>query len=195
MCIEPEHVHKYLCLLTALILVLPKKILHANEQKLCCFLWNGKLDSAAKAIVSWKELCHPKKEGGLGIKKLEKWNRAFMMRHIWNLFAQSGSLWVALSEDSVDWFSLIWYPLAVPKHAFIAWLAMKNALAIGNKLLHWGFTEDVKFVFCRSVIEEKEHMFFECGFSMKIWTSVMQKCGVSNPPIRCYIFGVGSLEE
>ena len=39
-----------------------------------------------------------------------------------------------LSEDSVDWFSLIWYSLAVPKHAFIAWLAMKNALAIGNKL-------------------------------------------------------------
>ena len=61
-------------------------------------------------------------------------------------------------------------------------------------MLHWGFTEDVKFEFCRSVIEEKEQMFSECGFSMRIWTSVMQKCGVSNPPIICYIFGVGSLQ-
>lgn len=59
-------------------------------------IWNGKLlDSAAKAKVSWKLLCHLKKEGGLGIKKLEEWNRVSMIRHIWNLFAQSGSLWVA----------------------------------------------------------------------------------------------------
>jgi hypothetical protein len=40
-------------------------------------------------------LCLPKEEGGLGIKKLEEWNRATMMRHIWNLFVNSGSLWVA----------------------------------------------------------------------------------------------------
>jgi hypothetical protein len=35
----------------------------------------------------------PKKERGLGIKKLEEWNKATMMRHIWSLFAKAGSLW------------------------------------------------------------------------------------------------------
>jgi hypothetical protein len=49
-------------------------------------------------------LCNPKKAGGLVIKikiknwkigRLEDWNQDSMMRHIWNRFVQSGSLWVA----------------------------------------------------------------------------------------------------
>jgi hypothetical protein len=40
-------------------------------------------------------LCLPKKEGGVGIKKLEEWNRAAIMLHIWGLFVKAGSLWVA----------------------------------------------------------------------------------------------------
>jgi hypothetical protein len=38
--------------------------------------------------------CLPKKKGGLGIKKLEEWNRAAIMRHIWSLSIKAGSLWV-----------------------------------------------------------------------------------------------------
>jgi hypothetical protein len=41
----------------------------------------------------------PKEEGGLGIKRLEVWNKASMMIHIWNLFARAGSLWVAWVEE------------------------------------------------------------------------------------------------
>lgn len=33
--------------------------------------------------MDWKG-CVPKQEGGLGIKKLNDWNRAAMLRHIWN---------------------------------------------------------------------------------------------------------------
>jgi hypothetical protein len=61
---------------------------------------------------------------------------------------------------------------------------MKNAPTTENKLLHWGFTRDVKCAFCRSVIEDRDHLFFECGVAKRIWTLVMQNCGVLNPPIR-----------
>lgn len=37
----------------------------------------------------------PKKEGGLGLKRLEVWNQAAIMWHIWLLFKRAGSLWVA----------------------------------------------------------------------------------------------------
>jgi hypothetical protein len=47
------------------IFILPKSILHAIEQKFNRFLWNGKDAGVAKAKVSWKMLCLPKKEGGL----------------------------------------------------------------------------------------------------------------------------------
>lgn len=74
------------------IFCLPKKVIHVVEQKFSRFLWNGKVDGAAKVKVSWQDLCVPKQEGGLGIKSLEIWNWASMMRHIWSVFARSDSI-------------------------------------------------------------------------------------------------------
>lgn len=34
-------------------------------------------------------------KGGLGLKRVEDWNKVVTMKHIWNLFTQDGSLWVA----------------------------------------------------------------------------------------------------
>lgn len=64
---------------------LPKAILRLLEEELNGFLWGGK-DEKAKAKVSWEKVCAPK-EGRLGIKRLDTWNQAAMLRHIWNLFA------------------------------------------------------------------------------------------------------------
>jgi len=65
------------------------------EEKLNWFLWNGKDKGNARACVAWKMLTFPKKDCGLGIKKLEEWDRDGIMRHIWILFTKAGSLWVA----------------------------------------------------------------------------------------------------
>jgi hypothetical protein len=76
--------------------ILPKKIIKDMTQKFNRFLWNGKDGNMAKAKVAWGgDVCFPKKEGGLGLKCLEVWNRSSMLRHIWNLFACSGSIWIA----------------------------------------------------------------------------------------------------
>jgi hypothetical protein len=50
---------------------------------------------SVKAKVTWIDLCYSKKERGLGPKDLEVWNHASMLRHAWNLFTRSGSIWVA----------------------------------------------------------------------------------------------------
>jgi hypothetical protein len=75
------------------------KIIRLIEQKLNRFLWCGK-DAKAKAEVAWSNVCFPKKEGGLGIKQLEVWNKAAMLNHIWSLFARAGSLWVAWVDST-----------------------------------------------------------------------------------------------
>ena len=49
--------------------------------------------------MAWFDVCFPKKERGLGLKRLEVWNQTFMLRHIWSLFARLGSLWVAWIKD------------------------------------------------------------------------------------------------
>lgn len=52
--------YSILVYLNSINFILPKKVIHAIEQKFIRFLWNGKVDGAEKAKVSWKELCVPK---------------------------------------------------------------------------------------------------------------------------------------
>nr|GEX06388.1 RNA-directed DNA polymerase, eukaryota, reverse transcriptase zinc-binding domain protein [Tanacetum cinerariifolium] len=47
-----------------------------------------------KAKVTWKDVCQPKENGGLGLKPLEEWNKALLVKHIWNMAAKKDSLWV-----------------------------------------------------------------------------------------------------
>ena len=35
------------------------------------------------------------RSGGLGLTKLQDWNRVDVTKHIWDLFIDAGSLWVA----------------------------------------------------------------------------------------------------
>jgi hypothetical protein len=101
------------------VFILPKKVIRMLEQKLNRFLWCGN-DSKAKAKVAWDKLCVPKREGGLGIKRLEVWNQASMLNHIWNLFSKAGSLWVAWVE--ANWLKgrSLWQ-ISIPQACSWSW--------------------------------------------------------------------------
>ncbi|GKA71110.1 SPX and EXS domain-containing protein [Tanacetum coccineum] len=47
-----------------------------------------------KAKVAWEAVCLPKKEGRLGIRRLELFNKALISSHIWSLLTRKESLWV-----------------------------------------------------------------------------------------------------
>ncbi|CAN0903881.1 hypothetical protein LINGRAHAP2_LOCUS22775, partial [Linum grandiflorum] len=52
-------------------------------------------DGVRKKIkVAWRFVNLPKKEGGLGVRALSTWNQACIIRHLWNILMQSGSLWI-----------------------------------------------------------------------------------------------------
>jgi hypothetical protein len=53
----------------------------------------------------------------------------------------------------VSWWKLVWHQLAIPKQAFILWLAVNNKLSTGDRMLAWGFTGDTSCVFCRGGTE------------------------------------------
>ncbi|GJT94434.1 RNA-directed DNA polymerase, eukaryota, reverse transcriptase zinc-binding domain protein [Tanacetum coccineum] len=46
------------------------------------------------AKVAWKDICAPKSQGGLGIKRLGPWNETLLCKHLWNLITKKESLWV-----------------------------------------------------------------------------------------------------
>ena len=83
------------------IFILPKKVITVVEQKFNHFLWKVHAESKGGSKVSWKQVCLPKQEGDLGLKRIEEWNKAAVLKHIWHLFTQAGSLWVAWVHDEL----------------------------------------------------------------------------------------------
>jgi len=46
------------------------------------------------AKEAWEQVCLPKKERGLGIKRITEWNKIALLKHIWNPCNDSdGSIW------------------------------------------------------------------------------------------------------
>lgn len=44
--------------------------------------------------MAWKNICKPKKFGGLNIKNCEIWNVAGVCKQIWNVAVKKDTLWV-----------------------------------------------------------------------------------------------------
>ncbi|GJU46356.1 hypothetical protein Tco_1203622 [Tanacetum coccineum] len=78
----------------ASVFILPASIIHDIERLMCGFLWCQGEMKCGKAKVSWEDVSLPKFEGGLGIRRLENFNVALMMSHIYKLLTNKESLWV-----------------------------------------------------------------------------------------------------
>lgn len=76
------------------VVILPVSITEEIEKLLRGFLWcQGDL-KRGKAKLSWKMVCLPKEEGGLGVRSLSAWNKALMSSHVWNILTVKEPLWV-----------------------------------------------------------------------------------------------------
>ncbi|KAK1421762.1 hypothetical protein QVD17_24370 [Tagetes erecta] len=78
----------------ASVLVLPSSIVKDLEQKMKGFLWQKNSNERAKSKVAWSDVCLPKTEGGLGIRKISDVNRSLISYHLWSIITHRKSLWV-----------------------------------------------------------------------------------------------------
>lgn len=83
----------------------------------------------------------------------------------------------------ISWWSVVWFSQAIPKQAFILWLAVLNRLTTGERLVTWGYQGDTQCFFCRNGVESREHLFFSCSFSSRIWKTCMNRCFYQHPPL------------
>uniref|UniRef100_A0A2N9EXA1 Reverse transcriptase zinc-binding domain-containing protein n=1 Tax=Fagus sylvatica TaxID=28930 RepID=A0A2N9EXA1_FAGSY len=84
--------------------------------------------------VSWEQVCLPKQEGGLGLKRVEDWNRAAVMKHIWNLFTQAGSLWVAWVSSELLKGRSFWI-VKIPQDCSWGWRKLLKLRSEARRLL------------------------------------------------------------
>jgi hypothetical protein len=50
-----------------------------------------------------------------------------------------------------------------------------HRFATRDRMLKWGYTRDPKCVFCRNCIESRDHLYFECEFTIRLWREVIEK--------------------
>jgi hypothetical protein len=83
----------------------------------------------------------------------------------------------------VAWGKLVWHPLAIPRHSFFLWLVFKEAIMTKYCMSSWGYTGNVLCLFCHACHESQEHLFFfQCGFSLRIWRTLMSACLFTDIP-------------
>lgn len=90
------------------VFALPKRFYEKVDSLCCAFLWKNRASSATGTRVSWADICKPKKEWGLGLRKLEEFERVFTLKRVWNLFSEPGSLWVAWLHLNVFYRRSYW---------------------------------------------------------------------------------------
>src|SRR6516165_3910674 len=100
--------------------LLPVAVVRRIEQILAAFLWKGISLSTAGAKVAWASLCYPLREGGLGIKRVQDWNRAAILKHVWHLLTDTSSVWSSWVRRVLIRGRSFWH-IRIPSGASWSW--------------------------------------------------------------------------
>jgi hypothetical protein len=83
---------------------------------------------------------------------------------------------IRLRSSALNWWRIVWFAKAIPRYAFITWLAMRERLSTKERLASWGISCDMLCVLCRASIQYRDHLFFKCSFSQRFWRKIKSLC-------------------
>ncbi|KAE8680494.1 hypothetical protein F3Y22_tig00111388pilonHSYRG00182 [Hibiscus syriacus] len=73
---------------------LPSSVVEGIDKMNRRFLWGGSAERQVPHLVSWEEVCNPKRYGGLGIRSMAKHNAVLLQKTAWRFLNQPDSRWV-----------------------------------------------------------------------------------------------------
>ncbi|KAL9688535.1 hypothetical protein QQ045_032957 [Rhodiola kirilowii] len=89
---------------------LPRKVLNTVGSICARFLWKGNALGNGGFLVSWKEVCKAKAEGGLGLKNLSIMKEAMRLNQLWEMRNEADSVWKAWTRaywtEGRDWWEV-----------------------------------------------------------------------------------------
>lgn len=113
------------------------------------------------------------KERGLTEQEdVKLWRKGVKYKSIFN----SKETWKQsrVPQPKVNWISRIWFTFNTPKFYFMAWLAILNRLAAGDRTQKWSTQHPSSCVLCTDPLEPSNHLFFTCSFSEEVWKGLTQ---------------------
>lgn len=71
---------------------------------------------------------------------------------------------------TMQWHSGIWFQYTKLKYAFCTYVALRNRLTIGDRMVTWNSRKSRLCTFCQQESEIRDHIFFDCVFSAEVWS-------------------------
>lgn len=74
-------------------IILPVSTLESLDKLSRTFLWGSIVEKKKQHLLTWKRVCKPKLEGGLGLRPAREMNKALIAKVGWRLLKDKASLW------------------------------------------------------------------------------------------------------
>ncbi|GJX81113.1 reverse transcriptase domain, reverse transcriptase zinc-binding domain protein [Tanacetum coccineum] len=187
----------------ASVFVIPNRVLMDIEQSMRNFLWCPSSSSKGKAKVAWELVCLPKDEGGLGIRRLEHFNSALLVSHIWKLLSLKESLWVkwvhAYKLNGRNFWDV---PIrGVHEGHLASRVSLRDIHRAGltlysqvgdvirdDRVSIWDYSNVLGSTcpLCEATPDSHEHLFFICPFANSVWNRMKVKAGLGRVSHNIY---------
>ncbi|XP_074298707.1 uncharacterized protein LOC141629631 [Silene latifolia] len=126
---------------------------------------------------NWRTICKVKETLKTG------YNNGIWLADIKGYPVSSGYNWLRHKEQKVGWAKLVWSKWAVPKHQFVCWLLLRNALNVKERLYKHGISSNDLCCICNNEHETIGHLFLSCSYTREVmqgvcdWLCVPRPCG------------------
>lgn len=84
---------------------------------------------------------------------------------------------IQVEQSLVSWSPIVWGKHSLPRYAIILWIACWKRMNTLDKLHEWGLTNSNICVLCHVSVENHDHLFFQCSYSILIWHSLLTQLG------------------
>ena len=105
-----------------------------------------------------EDVCLWKRETG-------DYKAGFLTSQTWEL--------IRVQSPKVMWHKGIWIPEGTLKFSFIAWIAVHDRLATGDRIFRCNPRAISSCWLCNSATESRDHLFFECPYSKEVWYGII----------------------